>query len=66
MVVAGYHYIFTTRNVVMTDGNYTGTLAIYDNDHNLVTSTDLDYYVSGNAAYPSNPATIQTWVGKPF
>ncbi len=66
MSIGGYYYIFTTKNVVMTNGSYTGTLAIYDSNNNLIASTSLPYYVSGNEAHLSNPSETETWVENHF
>lgn len=62
MYIAGYYYLFGTHNVVMTNGSYAGNLAIYDSNGNLVASTNVNYYVSGNEAHASNPDELGTWI----
>jgi uncharacterized membrane protein len=53
------HTSFATQNVNMDDGSYTGTLAAYNTNHDLIASRSVNFYVAGNVAYLSNPSVVQ-------
>lgn len=60
--VATYHILYDTKNVVMTNGTYAGTLSLYNSDGNLIASRSLNYYVYENTARVSNPQVVQSWI----
>ncbi|MGH8273796.1 MAG: hypothetical protein ACRES9_06025 [Gammaproteobacteria bacterium] len=61
-LASNFHATFTATNVEMDNGTYTGMLAIYDQHKNLLASTDVKFYVSGNTAHLSTPSVVKSWI----